>query len=222
MPFVYTLGFRPATPWAADDWHPAPGFDWAMAVGTPLSEFMWGSWLWLALLLSGTAAPPHPPRRPAVWFEAVVAAFQALFLGSCVYYATVKQNDTENFTQTLVGLVLSTAALLLLQVRAVYLWRQRGETPSQPLLGDDGDEGSELSDMRLDGQAPRPQRLCRRWEWLFPRGTQPRAFLLSCVGLLSVLASATVLVMACVVLPWNWSTPRYCNMDTSPSCVNNA
>ena len=113
--------------WTASDFDPnVPNVDWAFANGTPMSEFLWGTWLWMALLAAVLAVRrPRPRRRLVVWFEATAAVLQLAFLASTAFYTTVRQSDMKNFGQTLGGLAASTLALLIFQARVH--WRRRKE-----------------------------------------------------------------------------------------------
>eukprot|EP00047_Mylnosiga_fluctuans_P004532 m.235105 g.235105 ORF g.235105 m.235105 type:complete len:404 (-) comp12765_c0_seq1:128-1339(-) len=229
MGLVYTLGFRtPAVP-VAPDWDRQPGQDWAFDAGTPFSEFLWGSWLWLALLSVVLANPrPHPPRARVVWFEVIAAAECLVLVGSSIFYSTVVQHDQENFQQSLWGTVIPTAALLLLQIRAARACFGAPSSPSRPLISynaintivvdhtaSQDDAASDASD--LEAAVPvQPRWWASLWDQGLP---EPYGTTVNIVGLLSLLATLLTTCLSIITLFWNWGSPRYCTWEYAPDCM---
>jgi hypothetical protein len=224
MPLVYTLGFRePAAPVSAD-WNRPANFDFAFDAGTPMSEFLWGTWLWLALIAMVLARPsPHAPRARLVWFEVITGILVIIFAGSCVYYATVQQNDVSNFLQSLWGTVLPTAALMLLQIRVINRWRAALGRPrggeQAPLLYDRAALETDSQDREVGAAAgPDCSRLTALQLWT-PALAQPYGAVFNAIGVVNLLATTVVVLLAAIMLVWNWDSPRYCTYEHTPACM---
>ncbi|EGD75118.1 hypothetical protein PTSG_06773 [Salpingoeca rosetta] len=135
MPAIYAFGFRDHPIWTADGWQPLtcsdPPFsqDWAFSTGTPMSEFLFGTWFWMCLLVALLRRSPSRSQvrrhRSSLLYEVLCWVVCIIFFVSSCWYASVKQDDKSNWGQTLVGCALSTLVLLIALVLEVRRRRCR-------------------------------------------------------------------------------------------------
>eukprot|EP00043_Microstomoeca_roanoka_P005120 m.53694 g.53694 ORF g.53694 m.53694 type:complete len:422 (+) comp12818_c0_seq2:152-1417(+) len=253
MPVMYSIGFWKHTIWTADGWKPAScpdgsvSQDWAFSTGTPMSEFLFGTWFWLCLLVALLRRQPTRAQvarsRMPLWYEIVCWINVVLFVASSCWYASVKQRDTKNWGQTLVGCVVSSLVLLVSLIAYRRKLRKSGrqvlsiqssfgyssakrdsadvDGTQYHILGAtsaEEDSDDDASDSDSDISQYDADEL--PWGVIGRPGREQSVFkwLERALGVLSVLSLVATLAFCIVCLGWNWSTPRYCTAAHAPKC----
>jgi len=86
--------------------------------GVNLAQFLWGGWLWLVLSISILARRKNPSSTPRLFhtshvvFWLFMVALDVLFIGSCITYANVEQDNMLYRDQSLMGLGVVTGSVL--------------------------------------------------------------------------------------------------------------
>ena len=119
--------------------------------GGPLGEFLYGWWLWMTLLaalvplyragsqrmstLQTWRSPPPLTKVTGTLLHVALVLLEAIFVLSCISYGMVKQSDPRNKAQTLLGMAVTTAFLLLFH-GVLVAWQLRNHKSDNDAMYD--------------------------------------------------------------------------------------
>eukprot|EP00054_Salpingoeca_dolichothecata_P007936 m.45415 g.45415 ORF g.45415 m.45415 type:complete len:382 (-) comp17400_c0_seq1:132-1277(-) len=194
MGVIYNLGFNINSTF--------PNFE----TGSPLGELLWGSWIWLGLLVTFLTRPEsyqHTGWRLNLEksIHVLLAIFSVFGLASCYYYGAVKQTDMKNQGQTMFGLVTSVVIVVAAQLWRFFMYRIHRMHQAQAVSA---------STPLINAHESEPQRVSPWWHMFWPvHGNPPYAQLKTIIGNIGLITTSLAVIMSIIVLIWNIHTPRY-------------